>query len=64
MDPVNRGNNGRPSTTEIQVAHINCVAKSGLNLGKQLEIQSFLIVNTIDILHLQEVRISDETFTQ
>ena len=64
MDPGNSGNNGRPTNTEIQVAHVNCVGQSGLTLAKQLEIQSYLIVNTIDILHLQEVRISDDSFTQ
>ena len=52
------------STTEIKVAHINCVGQSGLNLAKQLEIQSYLITNTIDILRLQECCIYEDTFTQ
>ena len=64
MDPGYISNNCQPSSTQARVAHINCVGQSGLNLAKQLEIQSFLITNTIDILHLQEVRISDNTFAQ
>ena len=64
MDPDNNSYNDRASATEIKVAHINCVGQSGLNLAKQLEIQCYLITNTIDILHLQECRISEGTFVQ
>ena len=64
MDQENSGNNGSSTTTEMQVAYINCVGQSGLNLAKQLEIQSFLIENVIDILHLQECRIGEDTFAQ
>ena len=33
-------------------------------VSKQLEIQSYIIENKIDILHLQECYITDDTFTQ
>ena len=47
---------------EIVVAHINCYGQTKLPVSKQLEIQNFVSVNKIDILHMQECLISDETF--
>ena len=46
----------------IIVAFINCVGQSKLPISKQLEIQSFVCTNNVDILHLQECRIDDDSF--
>ena len=46
----------------IIVAYINCVGQSKLPISKQLEIQSFVCTNNVDILHLQECRIDDDSF--
>ena len=50
--------------SRITVAFLNCRGQSGFNISKQLQIQSYLQNNSIDILHLQECRIDDETFDQ
>ena len=48
----------------IVIAYINCVGQTKLPISKQLEIQSFVCSNKIDILHLQECRIDDDSFSQ
>ena len=48
----------------IVVAYINCVGQSKFPIAKQLEIQSYVCKQGIDILHLQECRIYDNTFSQ
>ena len=48
----------------ITVAFINCVGQSRFPISKQLEIQSFVCSNNIDILHMQECRMDDDTFSQ
>ena len=51
-------------SSKITVAYLNCRGQSGFNVSKQLQIQSFLQNYSIDILHLQECRIEDDTFDQ
>ena len=48
----------------IVVAYINCVGQSKLPISKQLEIQSFVCTYKVDILHLQECKMDDDTFSQ
>ena len=49
---------------KLLIAYLNCRGQNGLNESKQLQIQQFLQVINIDILHLQETNIEEETFTQ
>ena len=51
-------------SSKITVAYLNCHGQSGFNVSKKLQIQSFLQNYSIDILHLQECRIEDDTFDQ
>ena len=51
-------------STPIVVAYLNCVGQTRLPISKQLEIQSFVHTNKVDILHLQECRIDDDSFSQ
>ena len=50
--------------TPIIVAYINCVGQSKFPISKQLEIQSYVFTNKIDILHLQECKIYEDSFAQ
>ena len=50
--------------TPIIVAHINCVGQTKLPISKQLEIQSFVCTNKVDILHMQECKIDEDSFAQ
>ena len=52
------------SSSSITVAYLNCRGKTGFNISKQKQIESFLQNQTIGILHLQESRIDDDTFNQ
>ena len=48
----------------VTVAYLNCRGQTGFNLSKQLQIETYLQNFNIDILHLQESRIEEDTFTQ
>ena len=50
--------------TPIVIAFINCVGQSGFPISKQLEIQSYIITHKIDILHLQELKMDEDSFSQ
>ena len=52
------------SNTFLKVAFLNTHGQTGLNYNKQLQIESFLIRNKIDVLNLQEVHISNDTFSK
>ena len=52
----------REFNTFMKVAFMNIRGQTGFNLAKQLYIESFLARNRIDILHLQEVEISSDSF--
>ena len=69
--PKGQGDGGQPINgekeddfTPLIIAFINCVGHSGLPISKQLEIQSYICTHKIDIMHLQECKIDDDTFSQ
>ena len=70
MDPTlapkvtQEGTSENRDTPSITVAFINCVGQTKLPISKQLEIQSFVCTNKVDILHLQECRMDDDSFAQ
>ena len=49
-------------TSNICVAYINCVGQSKFTVSKQLQIQSYIKSGNIDMVHLQECKIDDESF--
>ena len=51
-------------SNNIRVAYLNCRGQTGFNLAKQLQLENFLQCQNIDILHLQESHLDDETFTE
>ena len=46
----------------LTVALMNIHGQSGLNHAKQMQIETFLSHNDIDVLHLQEIDIVEDTF--
>ena len=46
----------------ISIAYINCVGQSKFPIAKQLEIQSFISAQNLDIIHLQECKIDEDSF--
>ena len=46
----------------LRMGFMNISGQSGLTSTKQLQIESFLIREKLDILHLQEVNIIEESF--
>ena len=50
-------------TNILNIAFINIKVQTGLPLSKQVQIEDFIRNNRIDILHLQESNINDETFS-
>ena len=53
-----------PPENIVNLAYLNCHGQTGLNLSKQLQIEEFLKCYKIDILHLQETFIEEDTFTE
>ena len=47
----------------LTIAYLNIRGQSGLNIVKQLQIESFAKSNNCDIIHLQEAHIESETFS-
>ena len=50
------------SNTVFRVAYINIRGQTGLSESKQAQIESFVIRNKVDVLHLQEVNITEDSF--
>ena len=48
----------------LTIAYMNIRGQTGLPLSKQLQIQDFLVHYKVDILHLQEIDLSDDTFNE
>ena len=48
----------------LTIACMNIHGQTNIPTVKQLQIQDFIKYNKIDILHLQEIEISDKTFSQ
>ena len=55
-------NQSRSSSNILTIAHLNIHGQSGLQIPKQKQIEDFIKFNNIDILHCQEINISDESF--
>ena len=49
--------------TSLTVALVNVQGQTGLNQSKQMQIETFLHHHQIDILHLQEANILEDTFS-
>ena len=47
----------------INISFINLRGQTGFSIGKQLQIQQFILSHNIDICHLQESNIEEETFS-
>ena len=58
------GLSDKRDSPSIVVAYLNCVGQTKLPLAKQLEIQSFVCSKKVDILHMQECRMDDDSFAQ
>ena len=46
----------------LKIAYMNIRGQTGLNLQKQLQIEHFIRINDIDILHCQEIDVDENTF--
>ena len=57
-------NEDKSQDNQIKIAYINCYGLYRLPTSKQLEIQSYVCSNKLDIIHLQECKIDDDTFAQ
>ena len=65
QNPINNPiNNPNEASTPIVVAYMNCVGHTRLPVSKQLEIQSFVCTNRVDILHMQECKMDEDSFAQ
>ena len=54
----------QPKQKFLKVAYLNIRGQTGLPLSKQLEIQDFISQYRLDILHLQEIDIKEDTFSE
>ena len=52
------------SSNYLTIAYLNILGQTGLNLAKQKQIQDFIKINRIDILHCQEKNIEEDSFLQ
>ena len=46
------------------IAYLNIHGQTKLSLAKQVQIESFLKYNHVDIAHFQEIEILDDTFSE
>ena len=53
-----------PTNYILNVAYLNCHGQTGFNISKQLQIQEFIKQNRLDIIHLQETFIEEDTFAE
>ena len=49
-----------PTNRNIRIAYMNIHGQTGLKETKQSQIENFLKVHKIDILHCQEINISED----
>jgi exonuclease III len=56
-------NSSKNTTSSLKIAFMNIRGQSGLKIDKQLQIESFLKQNHCDILHLQEINIDSDSFS-
>ena len=50
------------NNNSINIAYMNIRGQTGLEYPKQVQIENFLKSYKVDVLHLQESNITDETF--
>ena len=48
----------------FKLAYLNVRGQTGIKLEKQLQIEEFIKMHDIDILHCQEINIEEETFSE
>ena len=53
-----------PTNYILNIAYLNCHGQTGFNLSKQLQIEEFIQQNQLDVLHLQETFIEEDTFSE
>ena len=46
------------------IAYLNIHGQTKLSLAKQVQIESFLKYNQVDIAHFQEIEVVDDTFSE
>ena len=51
------------SKNVLSVGFMNIRGQTGLTRAKQYQIESFLISHSLDVLHLQEIHISEDSFS-
>ena len=52
-----------PGRNILSVAFMNIRGQTGLTSPKQDQIESFIVRNKIDVLHLQEINITEDSFS-
>ena len=52
------------SSNVVNLAYMNITGQTGLKLDKQLQIENFILQNDIDILHCQEIDVSENTYNE
>ena len=52
-----------PADSLVRIAYLNCRGQTGFNDSKQLQIENFIQTYDLDILHLQECHIEENTFS-
>ena len=58
MDPSSNRNNNL-----LTIAYLNIHGQSTMSEAKQVQIEDFIKFNNIDVAHLQEIEIHEETFS-
>ena len=53
-----------PTNNILTIAYINIHGQTKLSNAKELQIEDFLKYNKIDVAHLQESEINEETFAE
>ena len=53
-----------PTEHKLILAYLNCRGQTGFTESKPLQIENFMKCNNIDILHLQESHVEEDTFSQ
>ena len=48
----------------LKISYLNIRGQTGLQIGKQLQIEEFLKLNKSDILNLQEINLDSDTFSE
>ena len=47
----------------LSVAYINIRGQTGLTSAKQTQLETFIVRNNLDVLHLQEINITEDSFS-